>query len=114
VLYEITLIIIEFFIPIDQIGSKIDFLSRPETCFGFLVVAPDVIVLDREEDEPIGVVFKDRFRDNRVLGQNFFNGSLDFCGLDLAFGCLVHILLCSLPCGNGFSFFPLGPLEFPQ
>jgi hypothetical protein len=98
-----------------KIGSKIDFLSRPETCFGFLVVAPDVIVLDREEDEPIWgcpsrigsetTVFWGKTSSMEVWT------SVVWIWLSV---CLVHILLCSLPCGNGFSFFPLGPLEFPQ
>ena len=48
------------FCPIFRVCAKIDFVDSPEASHLVLVHLPDVWVLDREDDETIGVVFKKR------------------------------------------------------
>lgn len=52
------LLITAKFLPIFEILIEVDFLSSPETGQMLLVHVPDVIILDREEDEAVRVVFK--------------------------------------------------------
>ena len=87
---EIALVIIEFVIPVHEVSGKINFFCSPKARFRLFVETPDVIVFDREEDEPVGIVFENGFGYHRVLWKNLFNGRLDFSGFDLVFGCLVH------------------------
>ena len=42
-------------IPIRSIVCKVNFFSGPEGSFGPLVHPPDVVVLDGEEDETMGI-----------------------------------------------------------
>ncbi len=57
---EVLFVLGEFF-PILNILSKINFLSSPESSFLVFVHPPNVMVLNRKEDEAVRVLFKKRF-----------------------------------------------------
>jgi hypothetical protein len=57
---EMTLTIIQI-IPIGQVLAKIYFFSSPEAGFRLLIEFPDIVVLNREENEPVFVLLQNRF-----------------------------------------------------
>ena len=48
-------------VPVCGISREVDLLSSPKECFGLFVNPPDVVVLDGEEDETIGVRLEEQF-----------------------------------------------------
>lgn len=58
VLDEVLLTFIEL-VPVFQILTEINFLSGPEASHLILVHLPDVVVMDREDHEPVGVLVQD-------------------------------------------------------
>jgi hypothetical protein len=59
VLDEVLLTFVEF-VPIFQILAKINFLGGPEASHLILVHLPNVVVVDWEDHEPVGVLVKHR------------------------------------------------------
>jgi hypothetical protein len=96
VLDEVTFVVVELVVPVDDVCSQIDFLGRPEARLRLLVEVPDVVVLDGEEDKSVGVVFQDGFHHRGILGQHLLDGRLgvvDECVFG-GFGGIVHGLVC--------------------
>jgi hypothetical protein len=58
---EMSFVVVEFVFPIDEVRREVDFFSSPETSLGFFVKAPDVVVLNREQDETAFIFFENRF-----------------------------------------------------
>ena len=98
---EVALVVVEFFVPIDDVRGQVNLLCRPEARFGFLVKVPDVVVLNREQDKSVGVVFENGFSHHRILGQDFFNGSLHGRCACLVHVCSGQILGCLCAHGGG-------------
>ena len=73
---KIALVIIELVIPINKVGCKVNFFSSPKAGFRLFIKTPNVIVLYWKQHKSIGIVLKNRFRDNGVLRQYLSNGSL--------------------------------------
>ena len=56
---KVLLVLIEL-LPILDVLGEVNFFSGPESCLLVLVHLPDVAVLNGEEDEAVGVLFKER------------------------------------------------------
>ena len=50
--------------PVLLVVSKIDLVDRPEAGHLILVHLPDVVVLNGQDDEAVGVLFKERLRED--------------------------------------------------
>jgi len=77
VLNEVLLVVGELY-PVSQVVGKIDFFCGPETGHLLLVHLPDIVVLDRENNEPVGV----------LLQEGLGKGDLGNLGLALLGGAL--------------------------
>lgn len=55
---EVLLILVEL-VPVFQILTQVDFLGGPEASHLVLVHLPNVVVVNWEDDEPVGVLVKD-------------------------------------------------------
>ena len=53
--------------PILGVLTKVDLIDGPEACHLVFVHLPNVVVLDGEDDEAVGVLFKERLRQD-LLG----------------------------------------------
>ena len=73
---EVTLVVVELVVPIDDVCSQIDFFGRPKARLRLLVVVPNIVVLDGKKDESVGVVFQDRFYHRCVFRQHLLDGRL--------------------------------------
>ena len=60
-LYEMSFVIVKF-LPVGHVLSKVDFIHGPETSHLIFVHLPDVVVLDGQDDEAVGVLLKERLR----------------------------------------------------
>ena len=66
-LYKMPLVILQFIVPVFFVLLEVDLIDGPEASHLVLVHLPDIMVLDRKDDEAIGVLFKERFRQD-LLG----------------------------------------------
>ena len=64
---EMFFIIFEFIIPVLLVLLEVDFVNGPEAGHLVLVHLPDVMVLNGKDNEAIGVLFKQGFREH-LLG----------------------------------------------
>lgn len=55
-------VVIRKLLPVFKILSQVNFFSGPETSHLFFVHLPNIIVLDRENDESVWVIFQQRLR----------------------------------------------------
>ena len=101
VLDEVTLVIVELFIPVNNVCGQVNLLCRPKARFGLLVKIPYVVVLDREQDKSVRVILENRLSHHRILGQDFFNGCLHGRCACLFYVCSVQILGCLCAHGGG-------------
>ena len=61
-LNEMPLVILEFLVPVFFVLLKVDLIDSPEASHLVLVHLPDVMVLDRKDNEAVGVFFEEGFR----------------------------------------------------
>jgi hypothetical protein len=58
VLDEVALVVVELVGPVGEVGVQVDLLGGPEAGLMLLVEAPDVVVLDGEDDEAVLVLLE--------------------------------------------------------
>ena len=66
-LYEMSLVLLEFIAPVLLVLLEVDLVDGPEAGHLVLVHLPDVMVLNGKDNEAIGVFFKQGFRED-LLG----------------------------------------------
>ncbi len=65
---KVALVIGEFVVPVGLVLHEVNLFGSPERCLGFFVPFPHFRVLDRQQNEAVGVL-----RQNRLYGWCFFD-----------------------------------------
>ena len=61
---EMSLVILELLVPVFLVLLEVDLIDGPEAGHLVLVHFPDVMVLDRKDNEAVGILFKQGLREH--------------------------------------------------